>query len=79
MCQFSLSSRHVELWPRELYKAMLGAGTSRAPNLQVFIPWGRRALAALMGTDSVQLAWRYDTGCIAFSLISPVSRDQRHV
>jgi hypothetical protein len=70
ICQFSLSGSRVELWPREMYRAMLsGYGRSRPLNLQVFVPWGRRALAALIGTDLVQLAWHYDTGCIAFSLI----------
>jgi hypothetical protein len=70
ICQMSLAGSRGELWPHGLYGAMLsGAGTRRAPNLLQFVPWGRRALAALMGTDLVQLAWQYDQGCIAFSLI----------
>lgn len=61
-----------EIWPRGSYRYMLGwRGMSPmpTPNLAPLVPWGRRALEALMGTELVQLSWRYEKGHITFSLI----------
>ena len=54
ICQLSLAGSRGELWPRAMYRAMLsGTGTRRPPNLLLFVPWGRRALGALIGADLV--------------------------
>ena len=72
ICQMYLPGGRFEVWPRGSYNDMVDRGDSDIPpnpNLLELVPWGRRALGALMGTDLVQLSWRYEQGHMAFFLI----------
>jgi hypothetical protein len=70
--QLYLLGGRLEMWPRGSYRDMVDRGESAIPlrlNLLTLVPWGQRALGALMGTDLVQLSWHYAEEHMAFSLI----------
>ncbi len=72
ICQMYLPGARDTILPRGSRTLMLGwDGTGVPPtiNLMPLVPWGRRALGGLMGTDLVQLSYRYADGRITFSLI----------
>lgn len=72
ICHMYLPGGRDEIWPRGSYRNMMnreGSDILRSPNLLPLVPWGRRALEALMGTELVQISWRYENGQITFSLI----------
>lgn len=71
ICQMYLPGGRDEIWPRGSYQNMLGwrgITPMPIPNLQPLVPWGRRALEALIGTELVQLSWFYAEERITFSL-----------
>ncbi len=67
--QMRFPGHRFEIWERTPARLMMDITKRPHANLLALVPWGRRALDALMGTDLVLLSWLYTRGHVAFSLI----------
>src|SRR5262249_49909586 len=56
ICQMYFPGRRFEVWARAPHRLMMDTTQRPHPDLLALVPWGRRAVGALMGTALAQLS-----------------------